>query len=80
MARDCLPPPCLPMIMSALIQDAMRLGLQAAAAYLGAVYRFSRPHTIIGTFISVCSVSALALVHPPPLLPNLCIWVCGSGL
>jgi len=35
--------------------------LQAVAAYLGAVYRFSRPHTIIGTAISVCSVSALAL-------------------
>ncbi len=55
-------------------------GLQAAAAYLGAVYRFSRPHTIIGTFISVCSVSALALVHLSPLLPDLCMWVCGSGL
>lgn len=35
--------------------------LQAAAAYVVAVYRFSRPHTMLGTFLSVCSVSALAL-------------------
>jgi len=32
------------------------------AAFAVALYKFSRPHTMIGTFISICSISALALV------------------
>lgn len=38
------------------------------------LYRFSRPHTLIGTFVSVCSISALALVCPAeskPYIPEL---------
>jgi homogentisate phytyltransferase/homogentisate geranylgeranyltransferase len=30
-------------------------------AWFDALYRFSRPHTMLGTAVSVCSVSALAL-------------------
>ena len=37
-------------------------GLAAVPQTLSAFYRFSRPHTMLGTFISVLSVSALALV------------------
>lgn len=37
-------------------------GLADAPQKLDALYRFSRPHTMLGTFISVCSVSALAVV------------------
>jgi hypothetical protein len=49
------------------------------AALLTAVYRFSRPHTMFGTFVSVCSVSALALVsdlacHLPVLSGT--AWYC----
>ncbi len=35
----------------------------AVTAYGSALYRFSRPHTLFGTFVSVCSVSSLALVR-----------------
>ncbi len=39
--------------------------------FLAALYQFTRPHTMLGTFISILSVSALALVCaclPPWLL------------
>lgn len=39
-----------------------------AGAWLDALYRFSRPHTMLGTAVSVCSVSALA-VGPGQLGP-----------
>ena len=38
-------------------------GLQSAASAMNAFYRFSRPHTMFGTFISVMSVSAMAMVR-----------------
>lgn len=38
-------------------------GLAVVPQKLSALYRFSRPHTMLGTFISVCSVSALAVVR-----------------
>jgi len=39
----------------------------AVTAYGSALYRFSRPHTLFGTFVSVCSVSSLALVRLTPV-------------
>jgi hypothetical protein len=35
---------------------------QGAAAFARALFQFSRPHTLMGTFVSVVSVSMLALV------------------
>jgi hypothetical protein len=48
---------------AASTSDGSRLQarLAGAAAWLDALYRFSRPHTMLGTAVSVCSVSALAL-------------------
>lgn len=37
-------------------------GLAALPQNLSALYRFTRPHTMLGTFISILSVSALAVV------------------
>ena len=37
-------------------------GIAAIPQYASAFYRFTRPHTMLGTFISVTSVSALAVV------------------
>jgi hypothetical protein len=37
--------------------------LAALPQTLSALYRFSRPHTMLGTFISIMSVSALAVVR-----------------
>lgn len=37
-------------------------GIAAIPQYASAFYRFTRPHTMLGTFISVASVSALAVV------------------
>ena len=36
--------------------------LRNVASHLHILYKFARPHTLIGTFISICSVSLLALV------------------
>lgn len=36
--------------------------LAALAAGLNAFFRFTRPHTMLGTLVSVCSISLLALV------------------
>jgi homogentisate phytyltransferase/homogentisate geranylgeranyltransferase len=45
-------------------------GIRNPAHALDVLYRFSRPHTMIGTFLSVMSVSAMALpptmLFPPP--------------
>ncbi len=41
--------------------DNLQEGLAGAGAWLDALYRFTRPHTMLGTAVSVCSVSALAL-------------------
>lgn len=38
-------------------------GFAAIPQFLSAFYRFTRPHTMLGTFISVTSVSALAVVR-----------------
>lgn len=35
--------------------------IDAVGATLNAFYRFTRPHTMLGTFISVCSISLLAM-------------------
>jgi hypothetical protein len=39
--------------------------LAGAPRFLAALYQFSRPHTMLGTFISIVSVSALAVVRAP---------------
>lgn len=41
--------------------EGLQARLVAGSAWLDALYRFSRPHTMLGTAVSVCSVSALAL-------------------
>ncbi|CAL8468499.1 g8039 [Coccomyxa elongata] len=66
-------------------------GLAVVPQKLSALYRFSRPHTMLGTFISVCSVSALAVgpngwtaqalvVLLQALVPALLMNVCIVGL
>lgn len=45
----------------------LQQGFAAIPQYLNALYRFTRPHTMLGTLISVTSVSALAVVSPPSL-------------
>ena len=42
--------------------SALQSDVPALVAYLRALYQFSRPHTMLGTFISICSVSLLAMV------------------
>ena len=42
--------------------DARSAGLMQNAT---ALYKFTRPHTMLGTFVSVCSVSALAMHGQP---------------
>ena len=37
-------------------------GIAAIPQFFSALYRFTRPHTMLGTLISVISVSALAVV------------------
>jgi hypothetical protein len=39
--------------------------LAGAPRFLAALYQFSRPHTMLGTFVSIVSVSALAVVRAP---------------
>lgn len=74
-----------------IIQQPQQSPATSLPAFAVAVYRFSRPHTIFGTFISVCSVSALALdlgsagpVAAPALLqalvPALLMNICIVGL
>ncbi len=43
--------------------------LAGAPRFLAALYQFSRPHTMLGTFISIVSVSALAVVRAPGRAP-----------
>eukprot|EP00898_Chlorokybus_atmophyticus_P006624 jgi/Chlat1/6963/Chrsp52S06618 len=64
----------------------------SVSAFASAFYRFSRPHTVIGTIISICSVSLLAIGHVrflharsilglfQALIPALCINVAIVGL
>ena len=53
---------------------------------MAVLYKFSRPHTLFGTFISVCSISALALVsthelhHTRSRLISLMISMFGMAL
>ena len=42
--------------------DTLQRGVPAVLSNLHALYQFSRPHTMLGTFISICSVSLLAMV------------------
>lgn len=42
--------------------DTLQRGVPAVLSNLQALYQFSRPHTMLGTFISICSVSLLAMV------------------
>lgn len=61
-----------------IIQQPQQSPATSLPAFAVAVYRFSRPHTIFGTFISVCSVSALALVSicARPLILDRCLmWI-----
>lgn len=37
--------------------------LETVGGAFHALYRFSRPHTMLGTLVSVCSVSLMALVR-----------------
>ncbi len=48
-------------------------GLAAVPQTLSAFYRFSRPHTMLGTFVSVLSVSALAVVSTTASCCHPCI-------
>ena len=41
---------------------SLQSGVPAVLSNLQALYQFSRPHTMLGTFISICSVSLLAMV------------------
>lgn len=43
-----------------------REGTQTAWRWFYAFFKFSRPHTVLGTFISILSVSLLALVRTKP--------------
>ena len=54
-------------------------GLAAVPQTLNAFYRFSRPHTMLGTFISVLSVSALALVSFTQM-PKCMLHACMNAL
>ena len=47
------------------MEDQLEERLAAVPQTLNAFYRFSRPHTMLGTFVSVLSVSALAVVGAP---------------
>ncbi|DBA79176.1 TPA: hypothetical protein ACH3X1_008999 [Trebouxia sp. C0004] len=68
--------------------DTLQRGVPAVLSNLHALYQFSRPHTMLGTFISICSVSLLAMgpgdfgsqaaigllqALIPALLMNICI-------
>lgn len=44
------------------MEDQLEERLAAVPQTLNAFYRFSRPHTMLGTFVSVVSVSTLAVV------------------
>ena len=83
-------PPLTPAVASPLLQPTSPASLlHALRAAGGVLYRFSRPHTMLGTTVSILSVSALALTpataaHPAAaravltalaaaLLMNVCI-------
>ena len=42
--------------------SALQSSVAVVLSNLQALYQFSRPHTMLGTFISICSVSLLAMV------------------
>ncbi|KAI3425958.1 hypothetical protein D9Q98_007928 [Chlorella vulgaris] len=46
---------------AAVTADGLQARLSGVAAWLDALFRFTRPHTMLGTAVSVTSVSALAL-------------------
>ncbi|KAL3150572.1 hypothetical protein ABBQ32_000382 [Trebouxia sp. C0010 RCD-2024] len=67
---------------------SLQSGMPAILSNVQALYQFSRPHTMLGTFISICSVSLLAMgpgdygsqaaigllqALIPALLMNICI-------
>ena len=51
-------------------------GIAAIPQFLSALYRFTRPHTMLGTFISVISVSALAVVSCLASYNCIAAWRC----
>ena len=42
---------------------AARVDTRQLGSFLRALFQFSRPHTMLGTFVSICSISLLALVR-----------------
>ena len=44
------------------IRQSQGRGLDAASRWFYSFFKFSRPHTMLGTFISIISVSLLAMV------------------
>ena len=45
--------------------EELRARVAGLPRFAAALYQFSRPHTMLGTFVSIVSVSLLALVRPP---------------
>ena len=54
---------------------SLQQGVPAILSNVQALYQFSRPHTMLGTFISICSVSLLAMVSStiPMSCPDPCM-------
>lgn len=51
-------------------------GIAAIPRFFSALYRFTRPHTMLGTFISVISVSAFAVVSCLASCSYISAWHC----
>ena len=51
-------------------------GIAAIPQFFSALYRFTRPHTMLGTLISVISVSALAVVSCLASCNCIFLWHC----
>lgn len=45
--------------------EELRARVVGLPRFAAALYQFSRPHTMLGTFVSIVSVSLLALVRVP---------------
>ena len=45
--------------------EELRARVAGLPRFAAALYQFSRPHTMLGTFVSIVSVSLLALVRRP---------------
>lgn len=45
--------------------EELRARMAGLPRFAAALYQFSRPHTMLGTFVSIVSVSLLALVRAP---------------